>query len=58
MPLFYFIPFNFHPKKPSSPYDITGQDAFIFVIWTIIGLALIVGLIGVPAYIVWTQTPK
>lgn len=58
MPMFYFQPFNFHPKKPSSPYDITGSDVFIFILLNIIGLGLLIGLIAVPAYIVWSQLPK
>jgi hypothetical protein len=56
--MFYFQPFNFHPKKPTSPYDISGSDIFIFVLLNIIGLGLLIGLIAVPAYIVWTQLPK
>jgi len=58
MPMFYFQPFNFHKKKPSSPYDITGADVAVFLIWNIVGLALLIGFIGVPAYIVWSQLPK
>jgi hypothetical protein len=53
MPMFYFRPFNFHKKKPSSPYDITEHDVLIAVIIGIVALALLIGLIGIPAYMVW-----
>ena len=58
MPMFYFRPFNFHKKKPSSPYDITEQDVMIAVLIGVIALALVVGLIGVPAYMVWMAGVK
>lgn len=49
MPLFYFRPFNFHPKRQPKIVDIPTSDIALWVVIGLIGAALFVVFVVVPA---------
>jgi hypothetical protein len=56
MPLFYFIPYEFFPKKKPRVLEITGDDVLLYGVLGFVGFAFVLAFIVIPGMIVINQS--